>query len=227
MGVDDVILTGNKAKEAFQQLQSSVNGQLSLSMDDKGKVTATQVEGSTLSKGASELLAATSDSSVTVNVSATDNDITSGGEGPLLGFFGGNKSDNPSIESSLPGAPDQKIVANQEVNADALGKLSNINGNPGQAMLHEVTEAYRGAVITQADGNSGVRSTANNDDGGNPTSVYRRAHDGAVSQGGNISEHFYNAQGQEVYRGSSNFQPVQLIYTTGNNTPFHTVPKQR
>jgi len=224
----DVIITGNKSQEALQQLQSATQGQLNLSMDANGKVTATQVEGSTLSQGASELLAATTDSSITVNVSATDNDFTSGGESPLLGSFMGNKSSNSPIDGSLPGSPGQKTVANQETNADALGNLSKANGVPGQAMLHEVTEAYRGARITQADGNTGVRSTANNNDSSNASSVYRRAHDGAVNQGGNINEHFYNAQGQEVQRGASNFQPVKLIYTTKNDTvPFHTVPKQR
>jgi hypothetical protein len=230
MGVDDVILTGNKANEAFQQLQTSVNGQLTLSIDDKGKVTATQVEGSTLSQGASELLQATTDSSIVVNVSATDNDFTSGGEGPLLGFFGGNNSSNPSVDASLSGSADQKTVASQEVNANALGNLSSVNGNPGQAMLHEVTEAYRGARITEADGNVGTRSTANNDDANNPSSVYRRAHDGAVNQGGNITEHFYNAQAQEVYRDNNGNVPgaVKLQYTTGISAQvFHTVPKQR
>ncbi|WP_082140651.1 DUF6443 domain-containing protein [Chryseobacterium sp. FH2] len=228
MSNEDVIITGNKSQEALQQLQASVQGQLNLSMDSNGKVTATQVEGATLSQGSSELLSATTDSSVIVNVSATDNDFTSGGEGPLLGFFGGNKSSNSPVDGSLAGSPGQKIVTNQEVNTDALGNLSKANGNPGQAILHEVTESYRGARIAQANGNTGVRSTANNDDASNPSSVYRIAHDGAVNQGGNINEHFYNAQGKEVYRGDSNFQPVKLIYRTNNDTtPFHTVPKQR
>lgn len=226
MQSEDVIIKGNKSQEALQQLQAATQGQLNLSMDSNGKVTATQVEGSTLSQGASELLAATTDNSITVNVSATDNDFTSDGAGPLFGYFAGNKSSNSPIDGSLVGSPGQKTVASQEVNADATRNYSKADGNPGQSMLHEVTEAYRGARITQSDGNTGVRSTGNNDDADNPNSVYRRAHDGAVNQGQIPSAHYYNSQGQEVYRGNSNFQPVKLIYKL-NNVPFHTVPKQK
>ena len=229
MGPTDVILTGNKSHEAFIQLQEAVKGQLDLSMDDNGKVTASQVKGSTLTQGASDLLSATNDHTVIVNVSATDNDFTSGGEGPLLGFFGGNKTSVP-FDDAIEGSPNPITFTSQEVNSDALDNFSKANGKPGQAMLHEVTESYIGGKIAQVESLKYVRSTANNNDANDPTSVYSRSHEGVIKQGGSIDEHFYNSQGQETYRQSDGSVPgaVKLIYTTRMDTiPFHQVPKKR
>ena len=86
----------------------------------------------------------------------------------------------------------------------------------------------RGARITQSDGNTGVR-LANGDDAKDKKGVYYRAHRSVVDQGGIINERFYDAQGGEIERlpNGSVSGAVKLIYTTGNNQPFHTVPKQR
>lgn len=223
MAAHDVIISGNKRDDAFQQLQASVQGQLNLTMNDEGKVTATQVEGASLSQGASDLLSATSDAGVIVHLSATDDDFVSDNSAPLLGAFMGNKL---SINASLNGTSDNTRHAYQEINADALTNLDNINGTPGQTTLHEVTEAYKGAKIAEANNFVSV-GKATEADAQNPKSVYRMAHDNVVPQSGQITEHFYNSQGQKVYRGNSNFQPVQLQYTTGKNQVFHTVPKKR
>src|SRR5690625_7898023 len=73
MAADDVILRGNFKQEAFEQLQASVEGQLSLTMDKKtGKVEATAVEGVELDEAASTLLAATTDDKINVNIFTTD-----------------------------------------------------------------------------------------------------------------------------------------------------------
>jgi hypothetical protein len=45
-GPEDVVLNGPEKKKAFDQLQQSVQGQLTLSLDDKtGKVTSAEVKG--------------------------------------------------------------------------------------------------------------------------------------------------------------------------------------
>ena len=213
MAPTDVIITGNKSNEAFQQLKTSVNGQLNLSMDNNGKVTATQVEGSNLSQGASDLLTATTDTNITVNVSATDNDFLSDNSAPNMGQFMGAEKVNGHTNTR------------QEINPEALGAMDVINGKNGQTTLHEVTESYKAGTIVQG---TGVATTAA--DAGNPNSVYQQSHNSVVPQSGNISEHFYNAQSQEVYRDNTGnvSGAVKLQYKTG--TPeqvFHTVPKQR
>ena len=213
MAPTDVIITGIKSNEALQQLQTSVNGQLNLSMDNNGKVTATQVEGSVLSQGASELLAATTDTNVTVNVSATDNDFLSDGSAPNLGQFMGAEKVNGHTNTK------------QEINPEALGAMDVINGKAGQTTLHEVTESYKAGTIVQG---TGVATTAA--DAGNPNSVYQQSHNSVIPQSGLINEHFYNAQNQEIYRDATGNVPgaVKLQYTTGTPAQvFHTVPKQR
>ena len=64
---------------------------------------------------------------------------------------------------------DGTVTARQEVNPEVLGAMSNAYGKPGQDMMHEVTEAYQGALISQR---SGVSSPISNQ----PGSVYPDAH---------------------------------------------------
>lgn len=217
----DVIITGNKSQEALQQLQASVKGQLDLSMDSAGKVTAVQVSEGKLSQGASDLLLATIDRGVTVNVSATDNDFVSNNSGPLIGVFMGNEFTGSS-PNSYP-----TVSTKQEINTDALGNFDRINNVPGQSTLHETTESYIGGKLSQSSGNAVGQATPA--DSANPNSIYRLSHDRVVPQAGAINEHFYNAQGQEIYRQFDGSVPgaTKLIYTTTGNQPFHTVPKQR
>jgi RHS repeat-associated protein len=71
----DVIITGDKAKEAFKQLQASTS--LKLSMDDNGKVTAT---GKTKTDADKKLQEATTDASVEVQLNATSSNYTKDGK---------------------------------------------------------------------------------------------------------------------------------------------------
>ena len=214
MGVDDVIITGNKSKEAISELQKSVQGQLNISLNDSGKLsyTSTGIVGP-LTQAASDLMNAIDDKSVTVNVSATDNDFLSDSSAPNVGqFMGAEKIDGHTNTK-------------QEINPEALGKMDEINGKPGQTTGHEVAESYKAGTIVQG---TGVATTAADAD--NPNSLYQQSHNSVVPQSGSINEHFYNAQGQEVFRDNTGNVPgaVKLQYTTG--TPpqvFHTVPKQR
>lgn len=80
------------------------------------------------------------------------------------------------------------VVADQTVNPNVLGSMSTARGTPGADMLHEVTEAYQGALISQS---SGVSSPASNASG----SVYPTAHGRATAQSGTVNETLYNATG--------------------------------
>ena len=170
-------------KPQYKELQASVQGQLNLSMDANGKVTYTQVGDGKLSKDAQQLTNAIDDSSIVVNVNAENTTTTSSGDLYIGGAFAGN--------TVTKGEGGNTVVAEQEVNPGVLGKVSTAHGKPGADMLHEVTEAYQGALISQK---KGVSSPASNQAG----SVYPHAHSRATKQSGRIYERIYDASSREM-----------------------------
>jgi len=139
-GVEDVIIIGKYSKEAFNQLQASVKGKLTLSMNDKGKVTAIINKGVTLKEGgaAQTLLNATEATGIIVNINTTDGFLTSDGAEFVGGAFRGSSTNKNGV-----------VIANQTVNPKVQGKLDKAfeRGN-GTGILHEVLEGYVGAVDT-------------------------------------------------------------------------------
>jgi len=131
MGANDVFLTGEKAKEAFAQLQQSTS--LKLTRDEKtGKVTAT---GKAKTAADKKLLQATTDNNTVVNVDATASNTVKGQPFVIGAFLGNSKTD------------DGKVVANQVVNPDHAAKIEGTTGQQeGTNLLHEVLEAYIAAT---------------------------------------------------------------------------------
>jgi len=80
------------------------------------------------------------------------------------------------------------VRATQEINPNVLSTMSGAHGLPGADMLHEVTEAYQGALISQK---SGISSPASNVAG----SICPTAHASATKQSGAVTETLYNASG--------------------------------
>jgi hypothetical protein len=176
--IDDLIFSGSHSKEALDVLQKSVGYQLTLVMNDTGKV----------SKKTILLMQAIDDHSVIATIKTTDN-LSSSVTGSLLqGEFQGSTLD-----------PETGIVfAKQEVNVRVLERADRVKGTPGEGMLHEVIEAYIGAKINQRD-QIGVVPPALI---GGTNSVYQEAH--ANSPGGqNADEVVYEknppAPGQVIY----------------------------
>src|SRR5690606_6977635 len=208
-GQDDVIITGALKDEAFSQLQSSVEGQLNLTMDDNGMVCYERTDmNGPLTQGAQDLMNAIDDTTITSTIDASDNDFVSTGQGPLLGNFMGNEFTGEG--------PIFTVDAKQEVNPTALKGFDEAAGaKVGNNMLHETTEAYRGGVISQQ---TGVEATVN-------SSIYNQAHSQSTPQSGSPTlptEHFFNANGTEIYRGADGRVPgaVKLEYRF-NGTTFH------
>ncbi|NQX81632.1 MAG: RHS repeat-associated core domain-containing protein, partial [Flavobacteriaceae bacterium] len=170
MAPEDVVITGSESQKAFEELQASVEGELTLSMDENGKVSYTQNGEGTLSEGAQQLTAAADDESITVNIDAQSDNFNSDGSLRIGGSFMGNEVNK-----------DGTVQANQEINPNVLEKLSNANLKPGADVLHEVTEAYQGAKISQAKGTSSPKA-------GVTGSVYKQAHANATSQSGSVRE---------------------------------------
>ena len=214
MSPDDVIIKGTEKQAAFKELQASVSSELTLSMNKNGKIAYTQNGTGKLSKDAKQLTAAIDDSSITVNVNAENTSKTAAGDLYIGGAFSGN--------TVTKGANGNTVVAEQEVNPDVLNKASTGNGKPGTDILHEVTEAYQGGLISQK---SGVSSPAENKAG----SVYSKAHRNATSQSGSVYETLYDGAGNVMQMTPSGAYPQGVkkvewsVKNKGNNTIIQTL----
>ncbi len=196
----DVIIRGSESQAAFNELQASVQGQLNLSMDANGKVTYTQSGDSKLSKDAQQLANAIDNSSIVVNVNAENTTTTQSGDLYIGGAFSGNTVIGKDVLNAISSAffgkggfEKDMVVTNQEVNPNVLGTMSTALGKPGADMLHEVTEAYQGGLISQKQGTSSPASNK-------PGSVWPRAHGRATKQSGSIFERVYDASGKELQK---------------------------
>lgn len=183
---EDVVLNGAEKQKALAELQKSVQGQLNLSMDNSGKVSYTTVQGATPNADATQLTKAIDDHSVTVNVTATSNTTDSKGNLYIAGAFEGNTV----TPAATPGGTNT-VVANQEINPDVASKSDSYYGKPGANTLHEVTEAYQGAKMSQASGVSSGDSKA-------AGSVYSAAHNAATPQAGPIFQTMYDKVGEKI-----------------------------
>ncbi|MEO0901737.1 MAG: hypothetical protein AAFX53_17980 [Bacteroidota bacterium] len=199
----DVIISGNESQAAFNDLQASVQSELTLTMDTNGKVTYTQVGNGALSSDAQQLVSAIDDSSIVVNVVANDTDTTSSGNFFVGGAFMGN-----TVTQGQNGNANT-VDAVQEINPDVLATYGNANSKPGAGTLHEVTEGYQGALVSQASGVSSPRA-------GQPGTVYSTAHANATPQPGNITVRYL---GPDQNRGRG---VVLGGYTLGNAPPAQT-----
>ncbi|SFM90558.1 hypothetical protein SAMN05428949_1242 [Chitinophaga sp. YR627] len=156
------------------QLQDAVAGQLQLTYNEQTNqlIAEKYNDDATLSKGAQQLFDATLDPSITVNVNVTDGVITSDNKIFVGGAFGGNKVLSDKIDGK------NKVDAFQDVNPNILGAADHEANTVGQYALHEVTEAYEGAKISQR---SGVSAPGTG-------SIYNKAHQRASKQPFNIAE---------------------------------------
>jgi RHS repeat-associated protein len=198
MAPNDVILSGTERQKAFEELQASVRGSLTLKMDNAGRVTynqdiqvPTQNTPVIPSAGAQQLMAAIDDHSITVNVQATNNSVTSNGKIFVGGAFMGNTVNNapgPVVSSGLP-----TVQTQQEINPNVLSSADNYYGTPGSLTLHEVTESYQGGKIAQQTEVSAQPATQVDAD--NPTSVYSRAHHAATPQIMDVTQTMYDNRG--------------------------------
>lgn len=183
-------LTGKEAQAAFTELQASVKKDLTLAMDANGKVSYTQNGTGKISKDSKQLVNAIDDHSIVVNVNAENTTTTKSGNLYIGGAFSGN--------TVTKGTNGNTVVAEQEVNPAVLGTASTAHGSNGADMLHEVTEAYQGALISQK---SGISSPVAN----MPNSVYPKAHNRATSQSGAIFETLYDASNNVMQMNNGSY----------------------
>lgn len=211
MSADDVIIKGKEAQAAFDQLQSSVQGELTLSKDDSGNVTYEQNGKGKLSGDAQQLVNAIDDHSVMVNVTAENTKETSTRDLYIGGALMGNEVTDEKYQGK------NIVQASQEVNPKVLKRFSEANNKAGKGMLHEVTEGYQGGLISQGTGISSPRA-------GLPGSVYSQAHGAAVKQPGTVNRRLFNKDGlitTPLNLGNREFfilPPVKVDYISKGQT---------
>jgi RHS repeat-associated protein len=189
--LEELYLKGEEAQEAFRQLQQSTS--LDLSMADDGKVSAS---GEAQTKSDKQLLAAINDKDIDVNVTATNSLTVSTGQYTTGGSFMGNtvtQTTGTEVINEIPEeVPITKVSANQEVNPDMLNSYDHTTGSQtGTFILHEVTESYEGAKISQATGVSALPAAKGN---ATYSSIYQPAHIAASNQPGITTTDFRMAQ---------------------------------
>lgn len=159
MSVNDVVIVGGNEKDrnkAFSQLQSSTA--LSLTMDKNGKVEAT---GKATTAADQKLLDATTDTSVTVKLNATDRNSVDTQNGTKT--FDGDAFMGSEVNA------DGSVTANQTVNPTTAEKIDTVSGQPaGTVVKHAVMEAYIGAKENPGAKDATVSQAA-----------YQSAHNGA------------------------------------------------
>jgi RHS repeat-associated protein len=172
MAPDTVIITGDLADKATEQLNASTNGEISISKDSNGKLRYTQNTEGPLSKDTQQLVDAIDDKNITVNVEASSSDVSSKtGKQISGGEFQGSDTEFDGLGNAV-------TEAYQQVNPTGLDNYDYANGTPGKAALHEVSEAYIGAVEAQARGLERVNPVSQLDVD-NECSVYSVSHKAA------------------------------------------------
>ncbi|MDR2002767.1 MAG: RHS repeat-associated core domain-containing protein, partial [Prevotella sp.] len=177
----DIVISGALNQDALKQLQAGAGSSITLTMTGNGNVCYTKnIEGN-LSFNAQKIASMIDNSSIIVNLNTIDGDKTSTGNLFIGGAFMGNQVYTDQDGNKI-------VVANQEINPKVLGTADKHTGMPGELIMHETTEAYEGAKISQKSGVSSGNSSATN-------SVYEQAHNAATSQSP-IYQTMYDAKGK-------------------------------
>ncbi|HLN52607.1 MAG TPA: RHS repeat-associated core domain-containing protein, partial [Lentimicrobium sp.] len=155
-------ITGDAEEEATDQLQSGTEN-LKITRNSDGVISA---EGEAKTDYELRLVEVIQDQTITVNIEASYSDKTKDGDNFTGGAFLGNKvtestetvtvNNKPFEQVEQPGV--STVEAFQQVNPKELGKMDAYVDKPGAAMLHEVTEPYEGAKISQKTGISASKA---------------------------------------------------------------------
>lgn len=163
MRPDDVILAGLQKDKTLEQVNAGVQG-ITVSMDENGKLSYVRNEGEDLNDAATRLTEAIDDHSVEVTINTTMKAENSKGGVLIGGAFMGNEV-----------ASDGTVKATNEYDTQTGSRIDAAYNKPGGTILHEITEAYEGAKISQASGRSSGPD-------GTPGSVYNAAHKAALKR---------------------------------------------
>jgi RHS repeat-associated protein len=196
----DVTLTGAQAQAAFAEVQRAVKDKLVVTMDEKGKLGYSKVDGATLDERSERLIRAIDDHTVNVNVSATNNMYDSEGHiliggGLMYAKVSGVMCTTEQIPSDVP-----LVQTGQEINVENLVDMSTFCANPGQDIMHEIDESHIAGKNAQISGIDYDRSEGQ----------YNAAHFKATYQTADLHVDFTDGKGHPAV--DKNTAPVTNIY---------------
>ena len=202
-----VYVFGNGSDKVVAELQKAVGNSITITKNDNGQLTYERNTEGKLKGYAKRFAEAVEDANITVNLNCRG-ERTSTGLRLIGGAFMGNQVSN-NEDGSV------SVVANQELNPEALEKMSDSHEDPGKDTLHELTEAYEGAKISMKNKKSSPMP-------GVKGSVYNKAHDRAVKMSGDFFERFYDRNGNTLYSNGREDPPGAVkveyfLYDLSNN----------
>lgn len=190
-----IIISGSSQQTALLQIQEAAGKTLKVTIDENGKVSCTRQPGKRLSRNARKIARIIGDKRITINLITMTGKMTSTGHLMVGGAFMGN-----TVEKSDDG--ETTVQARQEVNPDVLSAIDESVGIPGTTILHEITEAYAGALLSRSSQQSSPPSNDSN-------SVYPIAHEMATPQPP-VREEYFDFRGV-VLRSASSASSVQWV----------------
>ena len=212
MSPSDVRITGVSADKALTELQASVDGQLTLSKDENGKVSYSINKGEdgnpvALSEKAQALVNTIDDHSVIVNVDATDQITTPTGNTFTGGSFQGNTVTDTKVDGK------SLVTTNQIVNPDVTKKMDDYYKKPGQTTLHEVLESYIGGVNAQKSGVSAGTALESR----NAKDAAHNEANNIAPQSGTIYNIMYDSKGNVTANQRQAVQKVWFVLKSGED----------
>ena len=194
---EEVYVYGKARRAFFREVKRGAKALgISVKMDRFGKLSAKYNGKGAISEYGQLLLDAIGDRTITVNINAIK--IIGGTISSY--FFGGAFGGNVLIPQQTDGVWDfQYAIAKQTTIPFDLSTLDYYYKSPGQSSLHEITEAYIGAVIAL---NEEILSSATGSD--NP--LFLPAHNAAIPQSGLIRRGLFDKENNyvkdwETFRG--------------------------
>ena len=184
-----ITINGDGTDEALELLNQFLGKSVTFSIDEESGNISYNInlnkKGTPYkpNKQLQNLLGIIDDQSITVNILATASQYVLDGDERIAfvgGAFGGNNI-----------ADDSHITATQVINPTDLKKIGDYTRT--DPIIHEITEAYGGALISRKNGVGSLRSEI-------PGSVYREAHENAFyPQTFQLEPELYNIKGDRVY----------------------------
>ena len=164
--LDDLVITGDESGAAVAQIQSQTT--MTITRDSRGKIKA---EGKALTMSDRKLMEVINDHTITVKVEASSNlhikgTLTSRAGGSFMGNKVTRKTstmnfvlNNKPFEVGEVSWDYNSVVANQFICPKYLKAIDNLYGSPGETIMHEISESYFGATISQLRGISALPGT--------------------------------------------------------------------
>ena len=185
----EVKIIGDAKKEFFKEVKKGAKEfGISVKMDKDGVLSAKYKGKGEISEDGQKLMDAVSSRTVKVTANALSDGKAEETKYMHGGAFGGNSVFGETIDGTFIS---QFATAFQTVIPSELQRMDDVYEKPGQTSLHEITEAYFGAIIAMEAGVSCEETGSN-------AWVYGEAHARAIPQSGEVRRGVFDKDGNQL-----------------------------